>query len=53
MNEIAIDYANNLGVSIEDLHKKICDGLAGVSISHFTDDELKMLKAALEIAVEW
>lgn len=46
-------YAGKLGIDIGDLHVKICAGINGVSISHFTDAELKFLKACLEVACEF
>lgn len=39
-------------INAAELRKKVQDGLDGVSIDHFTDGELYVIKAALEIAGE-
>lgn len=44
--------AETFGVNLVDLHQKVCDGIAGVSISHFTDGELQVIRNALEVAGE-
>lgn len=40
------------GVDFQILLDKVRDGINGVSISHFTDEQLKVIAAALEIAGE-
>lgn len=38
------------GVDLHELLSKVQDGLAGVSIQHFTDAELRVIQVALEVA---
>ena len=46
------DIAKEHYTSVQLILDKVNDGLAGVSISHFTDGQLAVIKAALEIAGE-
>lgn len=47
------ELADKLNVDIGDLHMKICAGINGLSISHFTDEELKFIKACVEVACDF
>lgn len=51
MNQLD-EYARNINVDIMALHDKVQQGIAGVSISHFTDEELLVIREALEFAGE-
>lgn len=48
-----VAFALSRGVDIEELHKKVQAGLDGESISHFTADELRVLKACIEVACDF
>lgn len=48
-----IQFALLRGVDIDELHKKVQAGLDGESIPHFTNDELRVLKACIEVACEF
>lgn len=52
MNEQMERLCNLCGVEFSDLMNKVRDGLNGVSISHFTDAELKVIHDSLLIAGE-
>ena len=42
-----VNLADEVGVSLLELEDKINQGLSGVSISHFTDAELEVLRECL------
>lgn len=49
LDRICEDYS----VDLDYLMGKITAGIQGVSIAHFTDDELRVIQSAIEIAGEF